>query len=74
MMRSGAAGLRGVQRETIQAIVEGAPRAIAIMPTGEVRSLLFQLAAYISLRGSTVVVVSLVALRYEILYYSAGNT
>jgi superfamily II DNA helicase RecQ len=34
------------------------------MPTGEGKSLLFQLPAYISPRGLTIVVVPLVALRY----------
>jgi superfamily II DNA helicase RecQ len=67
MMRSGAARFRGVQREAIQAIVEGAPRIIAVMPTGEGKSLLFQLPAYISPRGLTVVVVPLVALRYDMM-------
>lgn len=67
MMRSGAARFRGVQREAIQAIVEGAPRIIAVMPTGEGKSLLFQLPAYISPRGLTIVVVPLVALRYDMM-------
>jgi superfamily II DNA helicase RecQ len=64
MMRSGTARFRGVQREAVQAIIEGAPRIIAVMPTGEGKSLLFQLPAYISPRGLTIVVVPLVALRY----------
>lgn len=72
MMRSGAARFRGVQREAIQAIVEGAPRIIAVMPTGEGKSLLFQLPAYISPRGLTIVVVPLVALRYDMMVRCAA--
>lgn len=72
MMRSGAARFRGVQREAIQAIVEGAPRIIAVMPTGEGKSLLFQLPAYISPRGLTIVVVPLVALRYDMMIRCAA--
>jgi superfamily II DNA helicase RecQ len=41
MMRSGAARFRGVQREAIQAIVEGALRIIIVMPMGKGKSLLF---------------------------------
>jgi superfamily II DNA helicase RecQ len=41
MIRSGVARFRGVQREAIQAIVEGVLRIIVVMPIGEGKSLLF---------------------------------
>lgn len=56
-----------MQREAIQAIVKGALRIIAVMLTGEGKSLLFQLPAYISLRRLTIVVVLLVALQYNMM-------
>jgi superfamily II DNA helicase RecQ len=46
------------------------------MPTGEGKSLLFQLPMYISLRGLTIIVVPLVALRYDMMvrYAAIGVT
>lgn len=71
-MRSGAARFRGVQREAIQAIVEGALRIIAVIPASEGKSLLFQLPAYISPRSLTIVVVLLVVLQYDMMIKCAA--
>jgi superfamily II DNA helicase RecQ len=43
-----------------------------VMPTGEGKSLLFQLPMYISPRGLTIVVVLLVALQYDIIVRCAA--
>lgn len=57
VIRSDAARFQGVPRKAVQAMVESAPKIIAVMPTGESQSLLFRLPARISLGGLEVVVV-----------------
>ena len=56
---------RGEQKRAIEAIVRGVPRVVVVMPTGEGKSLLFQLPAFIAPSGMTIVVVPLIELRRD---------
>lgn len=60
------ARFRGMQGPALEAIQEGRSPVIAVMPTGGGKSLLFMLPAWICSRGTTVVVVPLLALRGDI--------
>jgi superfamily II DNA helicase RecQ len=55
-----------VQKEAINAIIAGESPVVAVMPTGEGKSLLFMLLAFAEQGGTTVVVVLLIALRGDI--------
>jgi RecQ family ATP-dependent DNA helicase len=58
---------RGVQEQAMRAIVRGDPRIVVVMPTGEGKSILFQLPAFIAPSGITIVVVPLVQLRFDMM-------
>lgn len=60
------AQFRGMQRPALEAIQQGRSPVVAVMPTGGGKSLLFMLPAWICSRGTTVVVVPLLALRGDI--------
>src|SRR5579871_5449988 len=62
MMGDGAK-FRGVQQPAMEAIQAGASPVVAVMATGEGKSILFMLPAWVESGGTTVVVVPLVALR-----------
>ncbi|CAG8320632.1 unnamed protein product [Penicillium salamii] len=67
MMRSSEVVLRGIQSPVLQAIKHGTSPIIAVMPTGDGKSVLFILPAWVSGRaGLTIVVVPLVSLREDI--------
>ena len=61
------AQFRGVQKSAIEAIVQGRPRIVVVMPTGEGKSFVFQLPAFIAPSGMTIVVVPLTELRREMI-------
>src|ERR1700712_1858487 len=61
-----SAQFRGVQAAATQAIQQGQSPVIAVMPTGSGKSMLFMLPAWIAPRGTTVVVVPLIALRGDL--------
>jgi superfamily II DNA helicase RecQ len=65
-MMGKAAEFRGVQKEAIDAIVDGKSPVVAVMPTRAGKSLLFMLPAWAEQGGTTVVVVPLIALRGDI--------
>ncbi|MGI4799967.1 MAG: DEAD/DEAH box helicase [Janthinobacterium lividum] len=61
------AEFRGTQKPAIEAIVRGEPRVVAVMATGEGKSVLFMLPAICAPDGLTVVVVPLIALRQNMI-------
>lgn len=61
------AQFRGMQRSAIEAIVRGVPRMVVVMPTGEGKSFVFQLPAFIAPSGMTIVVVPLTELRRDMI-------
>jgi superfamily II DNA helicase RecQ len=61
-MMGKAAEFRGVQKEAIDAIVDGKSPVVAVMPTRAGKSLLFMLPAWAEQGGTTVVVVPLITL------------
>lgn len=66
-MMSKTAEFRGVQQETMAAIVAGESPIVAVMPTGGGKSLLFMLPAWAEQGGTTVVVIPLIALRGDMM-------
>ena len=63
MYHNPTATFRGAQREALELIVGGCPRAVIIMRTGGGKSLLFMLPAAASKGGVTIVVVPKIALQ-----------
>ena len=66
LMGTDSARFRGVQGAAMQAIQQGQSPVVAIMPTGSGKSMLFMLPAWVAPRGTTVVVVPLIALRGDL--------
>jgi len=66
LLGSESAQFRGVQAAAIQAIQQGHSPVVAVMPTGSGKSILFMLPAWVAPRGTTVVVVPLIALRGDL--------
>jgi superfamily II DNA helicase RecQ len=62
MMGDGA-NFRSVQQQAMEAIQAGVSPVVTVMPTGEGKSILFMLPAWVEPGGTTVVVVPLIALR-----------
>jgi superfamily II DNA helicase RecQ len=56
---------RGVQEQAIEAIQARVSPVVAVMPTGTGKSVLFMLPAWAESGGTTVVIVPLIALRYD---------
>jgi superfamily II DNA helicase RecQ len=56
---------RGIQEQAIQAIQARVSPVVAVMPTGTGKSVLFMLPAWAESGGTTVVIVPLIALRYD---------
>lgn len=63
LMGTESARFRGVQAAAMHAIQHGQSPVVAVMPTGSGKSMLFMLPAWVAPRGTTVVVVPLLALR-----------
>lgn len=63
MYQTPQATFRGAQRDVLNVIVGGCPRAVIIMRTGGGKSLLFMLLAAVSKSGVTIVVVPKIALQ-----------
>jgi superfamily II DNA helicase RecQ len=61
------AQFRGMQKSAIEAIVQGHPRIVVVMPTGEGKSFVFQLPAFMAPSGMTIVVVPLTELRRDMI-------
>ncbi|KAG8630425.1 hypothetical protein KVT40_002044 [Elsinoe batatas] len=61
------AEFRGQQREALQAIMRGDARVVAIMATGEGKSMLFMLPAVCVRGGMTIVVLPLISLRQDMI-------
>jgi superfamily II DNA helicase RecQ len=57
--------LRGMQPSVLRSIQHGESPIVAVMPTGGGKSLLFMLPAWVSRGGLTIVVLPLVALRWD---------
>ncbi|KAK5108236.1 hypothetical protein LTR85_005380 [Meristemomyces frigidus] len=57
---------RGMQREGLQAIIEGRPYVLIIMRTGGGKSLMFMLPSAASTDGVTIVIVPIIALRQDL--------
>jgi superfamily II DNA helicase RecQ len=66
-MKGKKAKFRGVQKESIKAIIAGESPVVAVMPTGAGKSMLFMLPAWAEQGGTTVVVVPLVSLRGDMM-------
>jgi RecQ family ATP-dependent DNA helicase len=64
MMGEGAK-FRSVQQQAMESIRAGASPVVTVMPTGEGKSILFMLPAWVEPGGTTVVVVPLIALRSD---------
>jgi superfamily II DNA helicase RecQ len=62
-MMGNDAKFRSVQEQAMDAIQAGISPVVAVMPTGEGKSILFMLPAWVEPGGTTVVVVPLIALR-----------
>jgi superfamily II DNA helicase RecQ len=56
---------QGVQDPAIQAIQQGESPVVAVMPTGRGKSMLFIVPTFTTPRGTTIVMVPLVALRAD---------
>lgn len=67
------AEFRGTQRAAMEAIMRGDPKVVAIMATGEGKSVLFMLPAICVPGGLTVVVVPLIALRQDMIQRCRGH-
>jgi hypothetical protein len=61
------AQFRGVQEQAIKAIQARASPVVAVMPTGTGKSVLFMLPAWAESGGTTVVIIPLIGLRYDML-------
>ena len=66
-MAGESAVFRGVQEPAIRAIMEGKSPVVAVMATGEGKSMLFMLPALCGPSGMTIVVVPLIALRQDMM-------
>ena len=66
-MMGKTAEFRGVQQETIAAIVAGESPIVAVIPTGGGKNLSFMLPAWAEQGGTTVVVIPLIALRGDMM-------
>jgi RecQ family ATP-dependent DNA helicase len=64
MMGDGAS-FRSVQQQAMESIRAGVSPVVTVMPTGEGKSILFMLPAWVEPGGTTVVVVPLIALRSD---------
>ena len=71
MMRT-ETSFRSVQGEAMQAIQEGRSPIVVVMPTGAGKSVLFMLPAFVQVRGVTIVVVPLKALRADMVVRCAA--
>ncbi|KAK3613862.1 hypothetical protein LTR56_027628 [Elasticomyces elasticus] len=58
---------RGIQEAAMRSIIRGDPRIVAVMPTGCGKSILFQLPAFVTPGGLTIVVVPITALRADMM-------
>ncbi len=56
---------RGIQEQAIQAIQARVSPVVAVMPTGTGKSVLFMLPAWAESGGTTIVIVPLIALRFD---------
>jgi superfamily II DNA helicase RecQ len=61
------ADFRGIQRPAIEAITRGAGPIVAVMATGAGKSIVFMLPSFCATAGTTILVVPLVALRYDMI-------
>ena len=61
------AGFKGIQREALQAIAKGRRPVMAVIETGEDKNLLFILPAFAIKKGTTVMVIPLLALKQDII-------
>ncbi|EYE89895.1 P-loop containing nucleoside triphosphate hydrolase protein, partial [Aspergillus ruber CBS 135680] len=66
LMGSESATFRGIQGAAMEAIQQGQSPIVAVMPTGSGKSMLFMLPAWVAPRGTTIVVVPLIALRGDL--------